>query len=89
MRYDAVFVERTRLSCPLSSTPQNATAVTEVCRKLEGIPLAIELAARMDVLTAEQIAQRLDRALGLLTGGGAEVPRHRTLRRRWTGATSS
>ena len=55
--------------------------MAEVCRKLEGIPLAIELAAaRMDVLTAEQIAQRLDRALGLLTGGRAEVPRHRTLR---------
>ena len=84
MRYDAVrlFVERTRLRLSaFELTPQNATAVTEVCRKLEGIPLAIELAAaRMDVLTAEQIAQRLDRALGLLTGGRAEVPRHRTLR---------
>jgi predicted ATPase len=49
--------------------------------KLEGIPLAIELAAaRMDVLTAEQIAQRLDRALGLLTGGRTDDRRHRTLR---------
>jgi non-specific serine/threonine protein kinase len=55
--------------------------VAEVCRKLEGIPLAIELAAaRMDVLTAEQIAQRLDRALGLLTGGREADRRHRTLR---------
>jgi predicted ATPase/DNA-binding SARP family transcriptional activator/DNA-binding CsgD family transcriptional regulator len=84
MRYDAVrlFVERTRLRLSaFELTPQNATAVAEVCRKLEGIPLAIELAAaRMDVLTAEQIAQRLDRALGVLTGGRAEVPRHRTLR---------
>jgi predicted ATPase/DNA-binding SARP family transcriptional activator/DNA-binding CsgD family transcriptional regulator len=84
MRYDAVrlFVERTRLRLSaFEITPQNATAVAEVCTKLEGIPLAIELAAaRMDVLTAEQIAQRLDRALGLLTGGRAEVPRHRTLR---------
>src|SRR5215213_9602647 len=75
MRYDAVrlFVERTRLRLSaFEITPQNATAVAEVCRKLEGIPLAIELAAaRMDVLTAEQIARRLDRALGLLTGGRA------------------
>ena len=78
MRYDAVrlFVERARLRLSaFEITPENATAVAEVCRKLEGIPLAIELAAaRMDVLTAEQIAQRLDRALGLLTGGRAEVP---------------
>jgi non-specific serine/threonine protein kinase len=84
MRYEAVrlFVERTRLKLSaFEITPHNATAVAEVCRKLEGIPLAIELAAaRMDVLTAEQIAQRLDRALGLLTGGRTEVARHRTLR---------
>jgi DNA-binding CsgD family transcriptional regulator len=84
MRYDAVrlFVERTRLRLSaFEITSQNATAVAEVCRKLEGIPLAIELAAaRMDVLTAEQIAQRLDRALGLLTGGRATDCRHRTLR---------
>ena len=84
MRYDAVrlFVERTRLRLSaFDITPGNATAVAEVCRKLDGIPLAIELAAaRMDVLTAEQIAQRLDRALGLLTGGRATDRRHRTLR---------
>jgi predicted ATPase/DNA-binding SARP family transcriptional activator/DNA-binding CsgD family transcriptional regulator len=84
MRYDAVrlFVERTRLRLPaFDITPQNATAVAEICRNLEGIPLAIELAAaRMDVLTAQQIAQRLDRVLGLLTGGRAADRRHRTLR---------
>jgi predicted ATPase/DNA-binding SARP family transcriptional activator/DNA-binding CsgD family transcriptional regulator len=84
MGYDAVrlFVERTRLRLSaFEITPHNATAVAEVCRKLEGIPLAIELAAaRMDVLTAEQIAQRLDRALGLLTGGQTDDRRHRTLR---------
>ena len=84
MGYDAVrlFVERTRLRLSaFEVTPHNATAVAEVCTKLEGIPLAIELAAaRMDVLTAEQIAQRLDRALGLLTGGRAADRRHRTLR---------
>jgi predicted ATPase/DNA-binding SARP family transcriptional activator/DNA-binding CsgD family transcriptional regulator len=84
MRYDAVrlFVERARLKLSaFEITPGNATAVAELCRKLEGIPLAIELAAaRMDILTAEQIAQRLDRALGLLTGGWAPARRHRTLR---------
>jgi predicted ATPase/DNA-binding CsgD family transcriptional regulator len=84
MRYDAVrlFAERTRLRLSaFEITPHNVTAVAEVCTKLEGIPLAIELAAaRMDVLTAEQIAQRLDRALGLLTGGRTELARHRTLR---------
>jgi predicted ATPase/DNA-binding SARP family transcriptional activator/DNA-binding CsgD family transcriptional regulator len=84
MSYDAVrlFVERTRLRLSaFELTPHNATAVVEVCTKLEGIPLAIELAAaRMDVLTAEQIAQRLDRALGLLTGGREADRRHRTLR---------
>ena len=76
MRYDAVrlFAERTRLRLSaFEITPHNVTAVAEVCTKLEGIPLAIELAAaRMDVLTAEQIARRLDRALGLLTGGRVE-----------------
>jgi predicted ATPase/DNA-binding SARP family transcriptional activator/DNA-binding CsgD family transcriptional regulator len=84
MGYDAVrlFVERTRLRLSaFEITSENATAVAEVCRKLEGIPLAIELAAaRMDVLTAGQIAQRLDRALGLLTGGQTDDRRHRTLR---------
>jgi non-specific serine/threonine protein kinase len=84
MRYDAVrlFVERTRLRLSaFEITPHNATAVAKVCTKLEGIPLAIELAAaRMDVLTAEQIAHRLDRALGLLTGGRTDDRRHRTLR---------
>jgi predicted ATPase len=84
MRYDTVrlFAERTRLRLSaFEITPKNATAAAEVCRKLDGIPLAIELAAaRMDVLTAEQIAQRLDRALGLLTGGRAANRRRRTLR---------
>ena len=77
-----LFVERARQRDPaFELTPQNAKAVAEVCTKLEGIPLAIELAAaRMDVLTAEQIAQRLDRALGLLTGGRTADRRHRTLR---------
>ena len=78
MRYDAVRLFRgARRDCvsALRAHPQNATAVAEVCTKLEGIPLAIELAAaRMDVLSAEQIAQKLEPCLGLLTGGRAKSP---------------
>ncbi|HET6662098.1 MAG TPA: tetratricopeptide repeat protein, partial [Rubrobacter sp.] len=56
--------------------------VAQICRGLEGMPLAIELvAALMDVLVAGQIAERLDRALGLLRSGSREaIPRHQTLR---------
>jgi hypothetical protein len=63
-------------------TEGNAEAVGRICRRLEGIPLAIELAApRMGALSVEQIAQRLDESLRLLTGGGRTVePRHQTLR---------
>ena len=64
MRYEAVqlFVDRARLRLPdFGLTRENAGAVARVCRKLEGIPLAIELAtARLGALTVEQIAQRLE-----------------------------
>ena len=84
-RYDAVrlFVERARRYSPQFELGQdNAGAVAQICRGLEGMPLAIELvAARMDILAAEQIAERLDRALGLLRSGSrAANPRHQTLR---------
>jgi predicted ATPase/DNA-binding SARP family transcriptional activator/DNA-binding CsgD family transcriptional regulator len=84
-RYDAVrlFVERAgRYSPQFELGPKNAGAVAQICRELEGMPLAIELvAARMDVLAPEQIAERLDRALGLLRSGSrAANPRHQTLR---------
>jgi predicted ATPase/DNA-binding SARP family transcriptional activator len=84
-RYDAVrlFVERARRYAPqFELGPENAGAVAQICRGLEGMPLAIELvAARMDVLAAGQIAERLDRALGLLRcGSRASNPRHQTLR---------
>ena len=64
-----------------SVTPENARSVAMICRRLDGIPLAIELAAaRVGSLSVEQIATRLDDSLGLLTGGGGTtVPRHRTL----------
>ena len=84
-RYDAVrlFVERARRYSPqFELRSENAGAVAQICRGLEGMPLAIELvAARMDVLAAEQIAERLDRALGLLRSGSrAADPRHQSLR---------
>ncbi len=63
-------------------TPENAAAVVEVCRRLDGIPLAIELAAaRLRALPIEQVAARLDDRFQLLTSGSrTAVPRQRTLR---------
>ena len=60
----------------------NRMAVVEVCRRLDGLPLAIELAAvRTRVLSVEQISDRLSDRFGLLTGGSrAALPRHQTLR---------
>jgi predicted ATPase/DNA-binding SARP family transcriptional activator/DNA-binding CsgD family transcriptional regulator len=85
MRSEAVrlFVERARLRLPsFELTPQNAVAVASVCRKLDGIPLAIELAtARMGTLAVEQVAQRLDVSLDVLKGASrSAAPRQRTLR---------
>lgn len=84
-QYDAVrlFVERASFSKPeFILTDRNAPAVVQVCRRLDGIPLAIELAAvRMKVLTAEQIAARLDDVFRLLTGGSRlALPLQQTLR---------
>jgi predicted ATPase/class 3 adenylate cyclase len=63
-------------------TNQNAPAVVQICHRLDGIPLAIELAAaRVKVLSAEQIARRLDDSFRLLTGGSrTALPRQQTLR---------
>ncbi len=85
-RYDAIrlFVERAQSVLPtFTLTNQNRVAVVEVCQRLDGMPLAIELAAaRVNVLTVQQIAARLDDRLALLTGGNrtALIPRHQTLR---------
>jgi predicted ATPase/DNA-binding CsgD family transcriptional regulator len=84
-RYEAMllFTERATLSNPqFRVTARNLPAIAQICSRLDGIPLAIELAAaKAKVLTAEQIAVRLDDRFGLLTGGGREaLPRHRTLR---------
>jgi non-specific serine/threonine protein kinase len=82
---DAVqlFVERAQASLPsFSQTDANAAALRDICCRLDGIPLAIELAAaRVRVLSPEQIAHRLDDAFRLLTAGSrTAIPRHRTLR---------
>ncbi|HEX6200634.1 MAG TPA: AAA family ATPase, partial [Thermoanaerobaculia bacterium] len=78
-----LFVDRARAALPaFDLTAANAPAVAQVCRRLDGIPLAIELAAaRVRVLAPEQIAARLDDAFRLLVAAGRTVvPRHRTLR---------
>jgi predicted ATPase/predicted Ser/Thr protein kinase len=63
-------------------TAENAPAVAEICRRLDGLPLAIELAAaRMKLLTPQAVAARLENRLQLLTGGARDLPsRHQTLR---------
>ena len=63
-------------------TAANQWAVIDLCRRLDGLPLAIELASvRTRVLSAEQILERLTDRFGLLTGGSrAALPRHQTLR---------
>ena len=62
-------------------TDANAGDVARICRALDGMPLAIELAAaRLRTLSAAQLAERLDARFELLTGGSRTVPRHETLR---------
>ena len=83
--YEAVglFVERAgEADSGFKLTEGNAAAVARLCDKLDGIPLAIELAAaRVRVLTVEQILEKLDDPLGLLTKGSrTAAARHRTLR---------
>ncbi|HEV8624131.1 MAG TPA: LuxR C-terminal-related transcriptional regulator [Acidimicrobiia bacterium] len=82
--YDAVvlFVERARQARPnFAVTNENAPAVAEICARLDGIPLAIELAAaRVRVLSAEGIRAGLNDRFRLLTGGSKrELGRHQTL----------
>ena len=84
-RFDAVslFIERARQSKPdFAVDGDNVKAVVQVCRRLDGIPLALELAAvRVKVLSCEQIAERLDDRFRLLTSGARDaLPRHQTLR---------
>jgi len=85
MEYEGIrlFVER---ACAVKSdftlTEQNAAAVLQICRRLDGISLALELAAaRTKLLSVEQIAERLNDRFHLLTRGSrTALPRHQTLR---------
>ena len=78
-----LFVERAHSVAPRFSmaTTDEAEAVIEICRRLDGIPLAIELAAsRMASMTASEVRDRLDQRLRLLVGSRRGLERHHTLR---------
>jgi predicted ATPase len=84
-RYAAVdlFAERARAADPgFELTSGNVAAVAEICRRLDGLPLAIELAAaRVRLLPPTALASRLDERFSLLTGGARDLPeRQQTLR---------
>ncbi len=84
--YESVrlFVERAHVAQPkFGLTASNAAAVVQVCQRLDGIPLALELAAaRLKMLSIEQIAARLDEGFNLLTSGvRTALPRQQTLTR--------
>ena len=79
----SLFVERARSVAPRFSvaTAEEAAAVVEICRRLDGIPLAIELAAsRMASMTASEVRDRLDQRFRLLVGSRRGLARHHTLR---------
>jgi non-specific serine/threonine protein kinase len=84
-RHEAVrlFAERAQFYHPsFTLTDANAASVASICRRLDGIPLAIELAAaRVRSMTVEELGQRLDNRFRLLTGGSrTALPRQQTLR---------
>lgn len=84
-RYDAIqlFVERARLVAPdFELTDENASTIASICARVDGLPLALELAAaRIKLLTPEQLLDKLTGArLAVLRGGRRDVPeRHQTL----------
>jgi non-specific serine/threonine protein kinase len=78
-----LFIERGQaVNEALALTPENVSAISEICRRLDGLPLAIELAAaRVKVLPPDALLKRLDRRLPLLSGGGRDLPaRQQTMR---------
>ena len=83
-------MERARSVAPaFELTNANAGAVAEICRRLDGLPLAIELAAaRVRLLPPQALAARLDQKFSVLTGGARDLPeRQRTLKNTldWSG----
>jgi predicted ATPase/DNA-binding CsgD family transcriptional regulator len=78
-----LFAERARAVVPgFTVTPENASAVAEICRRIDGLPLAIELAAaRIKVLSPAAMVARMEQRLPLLTGGARDLPlRQQTMR---------
>lgn len=78
-----LFIDRATATKPnFELTADNAAAVAEICRRLDGLPLAIELAAaRVRMLTPAAMLSRLDRRLDLLAGGARDLPsRQQTMR---------
>jgi predicted ATPase/DNA-binding CsgD family transcriptional regulator len=78
-----LFLERARaVDDRFELTPENARAIEEICRRLDGIPLAIELAAaRIRILRPQQLLDRLSDRFRLLANGSRDaMPRHQTLR---------
>lgn len=77
-----LFVDRAAANGEFRLQPENARDVVEICRRLDGLPLAIELAAaRTALLPPAAIVARLDRSLTLLVGGPQDLPpRHQALR---------
>ncbi len=79
----ALFVERAKAAkSNFALTDENAGSVAEICRRLDGLPLAIELAAvRVKLFTPTAILNRLEKSLDLLTGGAKDLPkRQQTMR---------
>ena len=76
-----LFVERSRAIAPRFSMTDEADAVVDICQRLDGIPLAIELAAsRMQSMTVTELRDRLDDRFRLLVGSRRGLARHQTLR---------